>query len=78
MPDKVKSRTVTKSNGVRTVSKTKKYNTPEGSVTKSTVKSGGKTTRSVETKKPGYTSTTTNMGPVSQGKLYRRQIKKIK
>ena len=78
MPDKVKSRTVTKSNGVRTVSKTKKYNTPEGSVTKSTVKSGGKTTRSVTTQKPGYTSTKTNMGPLSQSRIFRREIKKNK
>ena len=76
--NQLKTRTVINQGGVRTVNKTKKYETGNDSVTKRTVKRAGSTERSVSKQSPGYTSTTMNMGPVSQGKLYRRQVKKIK
>lgn len=51
---------------------------PDSTITKRTVRNSSGTTRSVETKKPGYTSTKTNMGPLSQSRIFRREIKKSK
>lgn len=87
---KVKTKTVRKGNSLKTrqvitqggsriVNKTKKYETGDSSVSKKTVReSGAKTNRSVETKKPGQTSTRVNMGPGSQARAYNYQVKKLK
>jgi uncharacterized protein with gpF-like domain len=76
--DTTKTREVTKYGGKRTVEKTKNYGVGGNSLTKKTVKSGGKTDRSVEVKKPGETFTYANMGPASQARAYNFQKKKLK
>lgn len=60
--------------------KTKSVMTGGAKITKTTVNKpglGGKS-RSVTTEKPGETSTKTNMGPIKQAAMYRREIKKNK
>ena len=47
-------------------------------VEKQTVRGGAGKVRSVETRKPGETSTRTNMGALRQAAEFRRQIKKNK
>jgi hypothetical protein len=73
-----KTRTVIKQDGKRTVNKTKKYETGDSSVTKSTARGGGGASRSVTTKSPGKKSMSTNMGPVKQARAYNYQVKKLK
>lgn len=48
------------------------------SVTKETRSGAAGKTRSVTTRKPGQESTKTNMGPVKQARVFRREIKKNK
>lgn len=74
----VKTRTVIKQDGERTVNKTKKYETGDSSVTKRTVKRPGMTERSVSKSTPGKLSTTVNMGSLSQARAYNYQVKKLK
>jgi hypothetical protein len=74
----LKTRQVIKQDGERTVNKTKKYETGNTSVTKSTARGGGGASRSVTVKSPGKKSTTINMGPVSQARAYNYQVKKLK
>lgn len=61
------------------VTKTKSVTKGDVKVTKSTTKGAGVgKKRSVVTEKPGGVSTKTNMGPVKQARVFRREIKKNK
>jgi hypothetical protein len=66
--------------GQRTVTKSKTSFSGGPMVSKKTTKTGtfGKKTRSVTTKKPGYSSVQTNMGALSQARTFRNQVKKNK
>ena len=74
----VKTKTVIKQGGKRTVNRTKKYETGNTSVIKSTTRKGGVKDRSVTVKSPGKKSVSTNMGPVAQARAYHYQVKKLK
>lgn len=74
----VRTRTVIKQGGKRTVNRTKKYETGNTSVVKSTTRKGGVKDRSVTVKSPGKKSVSTNMGPVAQARAYNYQVKKLK
>lgn len=74
-------KTVRGFDGSKTTRKSKTMTNPETktSVTKQTYGSSGmKKQRSVTVKKPGETSTRTNMGALRQAAEFRRQIKKNK
>lgn len=61
------------------VTKSKSVTKGDVKVTKSTTKGVGVgRKRSVVTEKPGETSTKTNMGPIKQARVFRREIKKNK
>lgn len=61
------------------VTKSKSVTTGDVKVTKSTTKGVGVgRKRSVVTEKPGETSMKTNMGPIKQARVFRREIKKNK
>lgn len=75
----LKTRQVIKQDGERTVNKTKKYQTSDNSVTKKTVKSGGKTDRSVTINKPGETSRRVGIKTAAgQARSYNYNVKKLK
>jgi hypothetical protein len=80
-----KKRVVTKSidasgKKTRDVRKFKKVSGPAGDVTTRTLKGNSGKSRSVtsSTQNGNYTSTTTGIGPVSQARTFRREIKKTK